>query len=220
MNRNRLTRRTFAAGTALALPFSQGTSAVVAPTPGATPASGSGTGLTFARNILALSPDELLNRLESEPFNAPWVSLPGQFSAQPFESLDEIPFAEGALGAVLIVRGNGEGDSNEQTLGAYVVFPPSGETTANIATFVSQTQANSDYPEQTPLTFAGLEGATLFNDDGEAESALVVGNVLLLSTDVILQDGARVHPEPAIIRSTYYMVALLDHLRVITRPED
>lgn len=110
-----------------------------------------------------------------------------------------------------------EGDSRESTLDGYLVFAGPDDANGKLQLFAQG--VGSDEASSLPLAIAGLEGVTQFGtgDSKAAASALQVGNVLILSTDILLIGEARTRPESAIIRSTDYVLALLDHLDRVAR---
>ena len=216
MGPNHMTRRTFGAGLALGIPAALAGSSTLAQTPSASPAAGDALGIQA--DVSAMAPDALLAALQAEPFRFLHGGAGATFEPQPWDDLQDEDFGADAVGGVIIVRSDGGGDSREQVLGGYAVYPDAERAGNGLATLQSSLRGEDDV---LPLAFAGLEGFSgISREDANADSYLRAGNVVVLATDIFLADGARTNRASVVFQSTVYAVSMVEHLARITRQED
>lgn len=223
MGSHRISRRSFGTGFVLGVPavMAGHTRAAAYQTPAATPATPAGGELGFAAQVTALEPEDLLSRLLSEPFDPAWVVIPTEFApeAVPDEDMPEDEFSAAVLGAVQVISSDAVTDTNNRVLGGYLVFGSMEDATRTMEALPRLLVQGNEHEGDTfvlPLSIAGLSGVTGVSDD-YAQSSLQVGYVIIISNDIFLADGARTNPEAAVIRSSYYLTGMLDHLNRVTR---
>lgn len=173
--------------------------------------------LGIAAQVSAVDSQAILEELLKNKFTTQFYQLTTSFA--PHQITRKLG-VKGAVGAVLMLIEGGDPNSQEDVMGTYAVFDNAQNAKALMDETVTEAPKN-EY-KVIPIMLAGLQGSLLVGGGGDndyARSYLQVGPVAIEADDIFLADGARVHADASVFRSSIYLTFLLDYLTTVTRPD-
>lgn len=208
----RISRRALGAGLTFSLPAAVTRSRAASQTPEATPATGHTSSPTVS-SLIAVSPHDLLQMLLDMPFDEGSSILGTEFEQARWTDIGRTPYIS-SVGGVVIQRANAD-DTDANVLGKYGVYLS--DDGAQAAMMLGERAIQDRIQNSSILRIGDHEGTTVtYGRDPEVLSMIPVGNVLVIASDILLNESGHTTAEAGIYRSVRYATVLLEHLDRVT----